>query len=78
MVPRLMTALVGTTQEGKRSARAIGNTGDFGFQVVEFDRGTCEAQARGSISISNATVCHWRWWFSAEANPSMPGSVSTR
>jgi hypothetical protein len=45
MVPSPMRAAVGKTQDGRTSARCLGNTGTRRFLVCEFDRGTLDEQA---------------------------------
>jgi hypothetical protein len=45
IVPSLMTARTGHTQDGKESAHALSNTGPRRFLVVEQDTGTVDQQA---------------------------------
>jgi hypothetical protein len=45
VVPSPMTARAGRTQEGKKSAHALENTGPRRFLVIEQDRGTIDEQA---------------------------------
>lgn len=45
IVPSPMSALSGTNQEGKSSARCLDNTGPRRFVVTEFDRGTLDEHA---------------------------------
>lgn len=45
IVPSPMSAVTGLTKEGKESKHALDNTGPRRFLVIEFDRGTTDAQA---------------------------------
>ncbi|MBI2928378.1 MAG: hypothetical protein HYY24_22140 [Verrucomicrobia bacterium] len=45
IVPNPMSALTGTTKEGKESAHALSNTGPRRFLVCEFDTGTTDQHA---------------------------------
>ncbi len=51
MVPSPMSALTGKTQEGRTSARCLGNVGLRRFLVVEQDAGTLDEQAAALLHL---------------------------
>ncbi len=78
MVPNPMTALSGTTKEGKSSPRSLENVGPRRYLVIEFDSGTAELQAGLLRRLAQVLpVCLIVWsgqkslhgWFSLEGVP---------
>ena len=75
VVPSPMSALRGLTQDGKSSARCLGNTGPRRFFVAEQDIGTPDEQARVLLHLAQraplAMVAHsgrksLHGWFSCD------------
>ena len=56
MVPNLMTAEFGFTQDNRRSPRTNANVGPQTFQVIEFDQGTLDEQARIHLYLRSLGV----------------------
>ena len=51
VVPNPMSASCGTTQDGKPSKRCLDNSGPWVSQVIEFDHGTLDDQARLHLKL---------------------------
>ncbi len=56
MVPNQMRALHGLTQDQRVSCRTISNVGPWVYQVIEFDTGTLDEQARIHLHLKSLGV----------------------
>ncbi|KAB2912482.1 MAG: hypothetical protein F9K30_20695 [Dechloromonas sp.] len=52
IVPNPMSASTGLTSEGRVSRRCLANTGPLTYQVVEFDQGALEEQAKIHLHLA--------------------------
>lgn len=52
IVPNPMSGKFGLTTDGKTSRRCLANTGPLTYQVVEFDQGTLDEQAKIHLHLS--------------------------
>jgi hypothetical protein len=58
IVPNPMSAATGLTSDGRVSRRCLANTGPLTYQVVEFDQGTLDEQAKIHLHLAGmAKLC---------------------